>query len=364
MEKKRVRRSSLASLAAELGVSRTTVSNAYNRPEELSPQLRRKILATAAKRGYPGPDPMARGLRTKEVGSVGVLLTEHMTYAFEDMASVDFLAGMATASTGSQTSLTLIPVGPHAENDSVDLLNQAVVDGFVIYSVAADEPFLRAVERRGLPGVICDQPKGDLRFPFVGIDDKKAIAPAAQALIHAGHRSIGILCIRLSPQPNNGPVLPDRLRQAKHHVQRDRVLGALEVFAAAGIDPQHVPIIERHLNDMENNYQAAAELLGSHPHLTAILCTTDTMALGVMAYARDHGMSIPAQLSLTGFDGTSTALIKDLSTVIQPNKLKGEWAGRILFQQLQGKEISQRTLLEVGYNPGQTVASPDEDKNS
>lgn len=90
----------LASLAAKLGVSRTTVSNAYNRPEQLSAELRQRILDTAEKMGYPGPDPMARSLRTRHAGSIGVLLTDHLSYAFEDMASVDFLAGMAEAAYG------------------------------------------------------------------------------------------------------------------------------------------------------------------------------------------------------------------------------------------------------------------------
>ena len=53
----------LADVAAHLGVSRTTVSNAYNRPSQLSPALREKVLAAAGELGYTGPDPMARGLR-------------------------------------------------------------------------------------------------------------------------------------------------------------------------------------------------------------------------------------------------------------------------------------------------------------
>src|SRR5690625_4475693 len=88
-------RKTLASLAAELGVSRTTVSNAYNRPDQLSPELRERILTAARAHGYSGPDPMARSLRTRRVGSIGVVLTEDLSYAFEDAASVDILAGMA-----------------------------------------------------------------------------------------------------------------------------------------------------------------------------------------------------------------------------------------------------------------------------
>ena len=107
MVKRSQNRKTLASLAAELGVSRTTVSNAYNRPDQLAPATRERILSAAAAHGYTGPDPTARSLRTRRAGSTGVLLTEHLSYAFEDAASVDFLAGMAEASTGAATTLTL-----------------------------------------------------------------------------------------------------------------------------------------------------------------------------------------------------------------------------------------------------------------
>ncbi len=70
------RPATLASLAAELGVSRTTVSNAYNRPDQLSAPLRARVLEAARRLGYPGPDPVARSLRTRKAGAVGLLLTE------------------------------------------------------------------------------------------------------------------------------------------------------------------------------------------------------------------------------------------------------------------------------------------------
>ncbi|MDO4761020.1 MAG: LacI family DNA-binding transcriptional regulator [Corynebacterium sp.] len=353
-------RVSLAFLANELGVSRTTVSNAYNRPEQLSVQLRNKILRRAEQLGYPGPDPTARSLRTKRIGSVGVLLTEHLTYAFEDRASVDFLSGMADSSIGTQNSLTLVPVGPDsAEEDSaLVLVNQAVVDGFVVYSVAENDPYLAAVHRRGLPVVVCDQPNNDDRFPFVGIDDFAAIAPAAHALVDAGHTRIGILCIRLSPDKNNGPVSPQRLAAAKHHVQKARVEGALKVFASAGIDPAAVPIVERHINDPKNNICAAKELLSTHPDLTAVLCTTDTMAFGVLEYAKQHNIQVPQELSVTGFDGIAPALERSLTTVIQPNKEKGATAGKVLATMIKGGDYQHRSLLETSFFPGATVASP------
>ena len=81
------RPATLASLAAELGVSRTTVSNAYNRPDQLSAPLRARVLEAARRLGYPGPDPVARSLRTRRAGAVGLLLTEALSYAFRDPAA-------------------------------------------------------------------------------------------------------------------------------------------------------------------------------------------------------------------------------------------------------------------------------------
>src|ERR1700741_29028 len=91
------RPATLASLAAELKVSRTTISNAFNRPDQLSPELRERVLETARRLGYPGPDPVARSLRTRQAGGVGLLLTETLSYAFRDPAAIRFLEGLAMA---------------------------------------------------------------------------------------------------------------------------------------------------------------------------------------------------------------------------------------------------------------------------
>ncbi|MEJ5998913.1 LacI family DNA-binding transcriptional regulator [Corynebacterium sp. H130] len=351
MPKRMTARGTLASLAAELGVSRTSVSNAYNRPDQLSPALREKILATAERLGYPGPDPAARSLRTRRIGTIGVLFTDDLTYAFEDLASVDFLAGMAAASQEDRTSLTLIPAGPSGGVDPHLLVGQAVVDGFVVYSVAAEDPYLQAAVSRKLPVVVVDQPTNS-ELPWVGIDDYHAIAPAAQALLDAGHRKIGILCIRLDRQRNDGPVSAERLASASLHVQKARVEGALAVLAAGGVDPRQVPIVERYINDRPNNLDAARELLEAHPDLTAVLCTTDSMALAVHEYR--------PEVSVTGFDGIETALKSGLTTVIQPNRDKGA-AARHMLGGLIDAHLSDRApdleniVLPTRFYAGESV---------
>lgn len=362
MSPRPAKRGTLASIAADLGVSRTTVSNAYNNPSQLSEQLRERIFAAAAARGYSGPDPMARSMRTRKVGSFGVILAERLSFAFEDLASIDFLAGLSDSTYGRANTMTLVPVGPE-DDDATQLVSSAVVDGFVVYSVSANDPHLTAAQGRGLPIVVVDQPYDGHGLPFVGIDDAAAIKPATRALIDAGHRRIGILTKRMHRAHFDGPLTTAQLGAAELHVQRERVRGALDAFAAAGVT--QVPIVTRHFNDHDSAVDAARELLESHPDLTAVLCTTDSMAFGVLSYCSARGIDVPSQLSVTGFDGVDLAHVRGLTTVDQPNRRKGATVGKILAglvdDRLADRDPSDpapRVVIPTRFSPGQTVAAP------
>src|SRR5256885_13899923 len=98
----------LTEVATHLGVAPSTVSNAYNRPDQLSPALRERVLATAAQLGYPGPDPIARSLRRGKAGAVGALYLDHLSYAFVDPAFVLLLQGGAAALENANAIMVLI----------------------------------------------------------------------------------------------------------------------------------------------------------------------------------------------------------------------------------------------------------------
>ena len=143
------RRATLASLAAELKVSRTTISNAYNRPDQLSADLRERVLATAKRLGYPGPDPVARSLRTRKAGAVGLVMTEPLNYSFRDPAALDFVAGLAESCEEAGQGLLLVAVGPtRSLSDGSAAVLAAGVDGFVVYSASDDDPYLQVVLQR------------------------------------------------------------------------------------------------------------------------------------------------------------------------------------------------------------------------
>src|ERR1700754_3063800 len=213
-------RATLASLAAELKVSRTTISNAYNRPDQLSPELRERVLATAKRIGYAGPDPVARSLRTRKAGAVGPMITEPLTYSFSDPAALDFVAGLAQSCEAGGQGLLLGAVGPSRRvTAGARSVLAAGVDGFVVYSAAGDDPYLEAVLQRRLPLVVVDQPKDVPGASQVGIDDRAAMRKMADYVLGLGHREIGLLTMRLLRDRHQGLADPKRLRASTFHVQ-------------------------------------------------------------------------------------------------------------------------------------------------
>src|SRR6202789_3769799 len=239
------RRPTLASLAAELKVSRTTISNAFNRPDQLSPDLRERVLAAAKRLGYAGPDPVARSLRTRKAGAVGLVMAEPLTYFFSDPAARDFVTGVAQSCEEVGQGLLLVAVGgSHGHDDGTAAGLGAGGDGFVVYSVCDDDPYLQAVVQRGLPIVVVDQPKGLNGVSRVGIDDRAAMRELADYVLGLGHREIGLLTMRLGRERRQDLVDAQRLQSATFDVQRERVVGVWEAMTAAGVDPDSLTVVE------------------------------------------------------------------------------------------------------------------------
>ncbi|MDS0133633.1 MULTISPECIES: LacI family DNA-binding transcriptional regulator [unclassified Amycolatopsis] len=354
------RQATLASLAAELGVSRTTVSNAYNRPDQLSPELRRRVLETARRLGYPGPDPVARSLRTRKAGAVGLLLTENLSYAFRDPAAVGVLEGLALACEDAGVGLHLVPASPGRED--VAAVHRAGVDGFVVYSVPDDDPHLAAVLERPVPTVIIDQPSLE-GIDRVGPDDAAAVGKIAEHLVTLGHRQVGVICMRLARERNDDFVSATRQSGAHFHVQRTRLEALAVAFSAAGVDWAGVPVVERFDHTVDDGASAARQLLDAYPQITAVICTSDILALGAMAEAERRGLRVPQDLTVTGFDGIAEAERIGLTTVHQPVLEKGKTAGRLLLssgERSAPKVITLPTELRVGRTSGppRTVDEP------
>ena len=352
------RPATLASIAAELKVSRTTVSNAYNRPDQLSPELRERVLMAAKRRGYAGPDPVARSLRTRKAGAVGLVLTEALSYSFRYPAAMAFLAGLAESCEAAGQGLLLIPAGPDRDDTAAAaVVQQAGVDAFVVYSVADDDPYLLAVRERHLPIVICDQPRGVPEAALVAIDDRAAMKVLADQVIALGHEHIAVLCMRLGRDRRDGVVPPDRLRDSHFHVQRERIAGVKDSMAEAGLDPNTLTVVERFEHTTRSGHSAAAQALQANRDTTALLCTTDVLALGALNFAKVTGIDVPGQLTVTGFDGVEDAIRENVTTVRQDAEEKGRRAGALLVSTARSGVVAAE-FLPTELVKGRTAGPP------
>jgi DNA-binding LacI/PurR family transcriptional regulator len=316
-------RPTLATIAEAIGVSRMTVSNAFNRPDQLSPELRERVLAKARELSYGGPDPGARALSKGRTGSVGVIIDAPLTVAFSDPAAVQMLHGVASVCEREQLGMSLVP---RIAGRDAELVKTALVDGFVVYCVSDDDPRLDAVRERQLPFAMIDYvPDGADRT--VNVEDRAGARQTAQHLIDLGHRRFGIVLGWENPASS----VEDALSSMQYHVDRERLAGWSEALHAAGVPFDAVPLASAPGFDQAAGRLAAGKLLDRAVRPTAIVCMSDLMALGVLEAAEERGIAVPQQLSVTGFDDIPEAVRAGLTTVRQPHQEKGAAALRLLL---------------------------------
>ena len=354
-------RVTLATIAEQLGISRTTVSNAYNRPDQLSAELRDRILTTAKELGYAGPDPMATVLRRGRAGAIG-LVEKSLREALTDQASLMMLAGVAEACDEASVALVLVPqrhstsmhgavggadTGEPTPALAHDVVRTAVVDGIVAHCDALDDDRRSLVIERGLPLVILDGRLDD-DDASVGVDDEGGAASAARHLTSLGHRRFAI--VAFSPRPDGfGAAVTDR-----------RMDGYRTALREAGIDPDDVPVVHGGHYDHDAARRAAAPLWTMEPRPTAVLAMSDVFAAGVVASAVDAGLRVPDDVSVTGFDDAPIAsfTVPALTTVRQPHAEKGAAAVRLL---LEGAPAGSRVTLPVELVVRGSTSSPPPD---
>jgi DNA-binding LacI/PurR family transcriptional regulator len=349
----------LAVIAERLGVSRATVSNAYNRPDQLSDDLRKRILKTAERLGYHGPDPMARSLRSGRAGAIGLVTDESLTYSLEDPAALRFLRGVAQECQGRGLALILVPPRT-ASGEGPDAIETALADGFILHCDNTTDRTRARIEARGGPLVFVDGPSGG--FDEVGIDDHGGARMAAEHLLGLGHRRLAVVSLPMGPDEADdirGLVPRGRQDRARYQVVRSRLRGYRAAAEAAGLAWRDVPVMSggREPSPFASGGHALELLLQRARPPTGILAMSDELARGVLAAAAAAGLDVPGNLSVVGFDnvpGTGPAT-PALTTIDQPHELKGRTAVQLL---LEPSPTRRRRLLPIELIVRQSTGPP------
>jgi DNA-binding LacI/PurR family transcriptional regulator len=301
-------RVTMADVARRSGVSPMTVSYCYSQPDRVAADTLRRVKAVAAELGYPGPDPTARSLRRRQNDAIGVVLGEHLAYAFEDPQARRFLTGVADVCRERGIGLNLIPTtGADADADRV---RSASVDGYIAWTTTDADPVLDVLRRHDKPVAI----HGGPAIPgarLVSIDNR-ASARRLAAVTFDGARRPSVLSFPFGRDQGARLETGPGLENVDFPVTRERLAGIYDEYA----DPRRLPVAVAARNDRA---EAAAIVDGlfesSRPD--AVVAMSDQLAFAVLDAVRRRGLRVPDDVAVTGWDDGPEAERAGLTTISQ-----------------------------------------------
>lgn len=329
----RARRPRISDVASGAGVSKSTVSIAFNNPERLSPETIARIRAVADALGY-RPHPVARMLAQRRTSTLGILTPQALVVAFDNPFFSMFSQGVA--SVAEEYGYGLLFVSPH-HGSLARAVGRASVDGFVAVGLGEDHPEVEQIRSARLPIVLVDS----VAFPEHGsitVDDEAGAYAAADHLLNLGHRQFLVLAVE-PPQLGMGETLAV---STLDNVSSRRLEGYRQALAKRGI-PLPDECIAMGPPTFDGGAVAFTRALDSGLEFTSVLAMSDVMALGAIHAAEERGFRVPDDLSFVGFDDIDEAEHSrpGLTTVHQPIREKGAEAARLLLAAVDRTEVGQ-----------------------
>lgn len=330
-------RATINDIARRAGVSKTTVSFAFNNPSKISEETFTRIMEIARELGYV-PDPVARTLAMKQTGSIGLLLPQSIQEVFLNPYIAEVMRGIGFVC--DQEGLSLSVLSP-LKGVLTQTIRNAAVDGIITLGIGPGMSVLELFHQRGLPFVTIDGGNAE-GIVNVGIDEQACSERLMESIIAHGHRDIAIFMLRNVTLSDNGDHFSltndNRLTGFNRALQRH----GLSIGSHTGIRVYHTEATLR------SGRETAREVLSEKRRPTAILCLADIQAVGVYEECKIEGLSIPRDISVIGFDDIPLApfLSPPLATVHQPGYHKGEAAAKLLTGMIN-KQSAASVVLET-----------------
>jgi len=344
MRKKDINRLTLKAVAKHLDVSTATVSNAFNRPSQLSQELREHILTECRRLGYAGPHAESRQLRTSKTKVIGVMLSNQLSYSFSDPVANQLLQGIAQIFGQAEYNLLVMP----SQKAATQLIGiDSFVEGFIVYGPpAADRMDDLLFHRKAIVTI-------DFEYPglvSINIDNRKAAFSCAMHALSHKPKHPGILGLRLMDSTWVETIEDKTLYNEFSNITVQRLRGYQDAAVASEIYIPESRIWSIPDNNHVYAYQAAQMALRQTPRPDLLICMSDRVALSTMAAARDMGLRVPEDLMITGFDGIEEAEMSQpsLTTIVQPSVEKGRVAAEIFLGIREEQSLILPESLKVG----------------
>jgi DNA-binding LacI/PurR family transcriptional regulator len=317
----------LEMVAAESGVSRSTVSRVVNGSPKVRPEVIEAVNAAIERLNYV-PNRAARSLASRQTYAIALLIPERVRTFFNDPFFASVVQGITAGLEDSDYILNLLVASSDPTGKTRRYLRGGNVDGaFVVSHHAADRDLADLCDI--MPVVFGGRPAlADLAScHYVDIDNVHGARTAVEHLVSLGRRRIATI------------TGPDDMLAAV-----DRRTGWSDALAAAGLAADAVAV-----GDFTEAGGAAAmgTLLAAHPEIDALFVANDLMARGALRVLAESSRTVPEQIAVVGYDDSpvATALRPELTTIAQPSELMGRRMAELLLALLAGREPEPPDLL-------------------
>lgn len=317
------RRPTIHDVAARAGVSKSLVSLALRGSSKVSDSSREAILAAANDLGY-RPNATARSLADRRSRTIGVNMAELDNPIFPQM-----LTGAHTVirQRGYNTMLVSGERDPELESEELAKLLEFQVEGLILISHRLPAATVRGLSTDVPVVVLTLREITGPGIDTVTSDDEAGAKLAMQHLFDLGHERIAHV--------SGGLLEPAVIRERVYREQ----------MKEAGLEA-NIRISEGDLTD-EGGLRGTRELLADGDPPTAIFASNDIAALGAMAACQEHGLRIPEDISIIGYDGIPLGDFRSVSltTISQPLEEMGILAAERLFDRMEGKKVKGRSIV-------------------
>lgn len=322
------KRVGIKEVAIEAGVSIATVSYVINNKssESLSAETVEKVLAAVKKLGYV-PNLSARALASNKTNLIGVVIPQtepNKEFMFSNPFYSEFLSSFEY--TARIKGFHVLISGTNADENYIEVAKKRNLDGIVILGVnSGDEQ--QELENSDIPIVMVDSYVKSHHFSTISTDDRYGGYTATKHLIEKGHKKIAIV---------TGSVLEDG-------VNHERLSGYKDALLESGIKYEERFVFKGNV-DYEYGVESADKIKHLKDEITAVFCTADILAMGLIKGLGRFGIKVPTDMSVMGFDDVFIARVTDpaLTTVNQNVAAKGERAAKMIIglatQNLKGKQ--------------------------
>ena len=322
-------RPTLDQVAARAGVGRGTVSRVINGSSQVSERTRQTVLAAVTELGYV-PTLAARALVTRRTDTVALVVSESEDRLFGEPFFAGVVRAISAGVTAAGRQLVLaLTAGQDGERPLERYLTRQHVDGVLLLSLHAHDDLVSTLDARGVPTVCGGSVVGSEPSCVVDVDNRSGGRAAVAHLLAAGRRRVAVLT---GPQDMSSG--------------RDRLTGAHEAVAAAGLDREGLLVAFGDYSEASGE-RAMRDVLAAGGAPDAVFAASDLMAVGALRVLREAGLRVPDDVALVGFDDSAVCGHTEpaLTSLHQPVEGMGAVMADLLLARIAGVPTPSRTVL-------------------